>query len=86
LDSEGFQKFSSKNLVLLELDFPYSKKNKLSSEQIKHNESLADQYNPEGSFPKIVLVDDYKKALGIVQYKKNYSTDDIIEQIEKLTK
>ena len=60
LFSEGFQKFSSKNLVLLELDFPYSKKNKLSNDQIKHNESLADQYNPEGSFPKMLLVDDYK--------------------------
>ena len=84
LETDEFQLFSSQNLVVLQLDFPYSKKNKLSKEQTKHNEELADKYNSEGTFPKMILLDNSQESLGLVNYKKNYQTDDIIDQIKTL--
>ncbi len=54
--SEAFKAFAAVNLILVELDFPARKKNQLSQEQVKHNERLADKYNPQGVFPMVVLL------------------------------
>ena len=56
LDSEEFLKFAEDKLVLVRADFPRNKKNKLSSEQTKQNEALAEKYNTEGKFPLTVLI------------------------------
>ena len=84
LETETFEKFSTDNLVLLELDFPYKKKNKLSKEQTAHNENLAEKYNKKGSFPAMVLLDSNQKTIGTVHYKKNLKPEELIAQIEKL--
>lgn len=84
IESEEFQKYSSENLILLELDFPYSKKNKLSKEQTKHNEALADKYNSKGAFPKMILLDKEETVKGEVTYKKAYLPNDIVAQIKNL--
>jgi thioredoxin-related protein len=57
LDSEAFLKFAEDKLVLVRADFPRNKKNKLSPEQTKQNEALAEKYNREGKFPLTVLID-----------------------------
>src|SRR5258705_691249 len=44
-DSETFMKYADENLVLVNADFPRLKKNMLSKELQKQNESLADTYN-----------------------------------------
>ena len=53
----SFKNFAENNLVLINADFPRLKKNKLSKDQQKKNDKLADKYNPEGIFPYTVLLD-----------------------------
>ena len=55
-ESEAFLTRSEAQLVLVRADFPRSKKNQLSPEQVKHNEGLAEKYNPEGKFPFTLLL------------------------------
>ena len=62
-ESESFSSLAEKNLVLLRADFPRSKKNQLSKDQTKHNEILAEKYNPEGKFPFTLLLDSNGKVL-----------------------
>jgi len=70
---------------MLELDFPYRKKNQLPKEQKAHNEQLAEQYNQEGVFPKVVLLDAEKNIIGQLQYEKNMTAAQFIKQLEVLT-
>lgn len=62
-ESESFLSLAEKHLVLLRADFPRAKKNQLSKEQTKHNEALAEKYNPEGKFPFTLLLDSNGKVL-----------------------
>jgi thioredoxin-related protein len=55
-DSDAFEKLAEGSLVLLNADFPRSKKNQLPKETIHRNEDLANQYNPLGKFPYTVLL------------------------------
>lgn len=55
-DGNAFSKLADSSLVLVNADFPRNKKNQLSKEQQKHNETLADQYNPQGKFPFTLLL------------------------------
>jgi thioredoxin-related protein len=55
--SEAFNTIARERLILLGADFPRSKKNQLSKEQINHNEKLAEKYNPNGKFPLTLLLD-----------------------------
>jgi thioredoxin-related protein len=57
LESPEFEKFAEEELVILYLDFPAKKKNRLSDEQTAHNEALAARFNKDGSFPKALLMD-----------------------------
>ena len=65
-----FEAYAKENLVLLLLDFPRLKKNKLSDAQTKHNESMAAKYNNSGEFPLIVLVDTDGKVIAKTGYQK----------------
>jgi thioredoxin-related protein len=62
-DNESFKLFSDSNLVLVNADFPRSKKNRLSSKQQDLNNAMADQYNSLGKFPFTVLLDADGKVL-----------------------
>ncbi len=62
-ESEAFLNYADKELVLVRADFPRSAKNKLAAAQTNHNESLAERYNPTGSFPLTVLLDADGKML-----------------------
>ena len=55
--SEEFLAATKNKTVILYLDFPSKKKNKLSKEQTDNNEMWADKFNKSGSFPHIVLLD-----------------------------
>lgn len=69
-ETPEFEKYASDNLVLLLLDFPRLKKNKLSDDQTKHNESLAAKYNKTGEFPLVVLVDANGEVIAKTGYQK----------------
>jgi thioredoxin-related protein len=62
-ESETFFSKSDKQLVLVRADFPRSKKNQLSPDQTKHNEALAEKYNPDGKFPFTLLLDANGKVI-----------------------
>lgn len=68
LVTDEFQEYEKNNLVILYLDFPAKKKNKLSKEQTKHNEMLADQYNRSGRFPHIILLDKDGESIKTMAY------------------
>lgn len=67
---EEFKSFAKENYVLLLADFPRKKANKLSEEQQAKNDALAEQYNQQGFFPHVVVLDKTGKVLGKTGYKK----------------
>ncbi len=82
LATDEFVRFANEELVLLEADFPYKRKNKLSKEQTQHNEQLAEKYNQNGAFPKMVLLDGDGKVLEEMTYDERQSTQDYISYIK----
>ncbi len=84
LESEKFKSYSVNHLVLLELDFPYRKKNQLSKAQIAHNERLAENFNAKGIFPFVLLLDSSEDVIKVVTYKKGMSPDIFLEHITAL--
>jgi thioredoxin-related protein len=82
-EDPAFASYAEKNLVLVSADFPRLKKNRLSEEQTKQNEKLADKYNPEGRFPFTVLLDSKGKVLksweGLPRATGQSFTDEIIK-------
>lgn len=69
-EDDKFKSYAEENLVLLLLDFPRLKKNKLSDEQIRHNEAMASKYNTNGEFPLVVLVDAEGNVIAKTGYLK----------------
>jgi thioredoxin-related protein len=55
-NDSGFSKMADTTLLLVNADFPRSKKNKLDLKTEKQNNLLADKYNPQGKFPYTVLI------------------------------
>jgi thioredoxin-related protein len=62
-ESQTFLSMAEEHLILVRADFPRSKKNKLSSDQAKHNEALAERYNALGKFPLTLLIDANGKVI-----------------------
>jgi len=62
-ESDEFRSVAEKQLVLVRADFPRLKKNQLSKEQTKHNETLAEKYNPAGKFPLTLLLNANGKII-----------------------
>lgn len=83
-ESSAFENYAANNLVLVRADFPREKKNKLDEEQVKRNEILADKYNPEGTFPKTLLVDEQGKILKEWDGFPNESPEKFILQINNM--
>ena len=87
LDKEVFSKpefkeYASKNLVLLELDFPRMKK--MPPETVAQNERLAMKYGIQG-FPTVVVFDSDGKPLGALGYEQG-GPQVFIARLEKLRK
>lgn len=84
LESSEFENFASDNLVLVRADFPRQKKNQLSKDQVKLNETLADKYNADGKFPYTLLVDVDGKILKQWDGFPNETPDQFITDIKTL--
>lgn len=67
--TEEFKQYAAENYVLLKADFPQRKKNKLSKEQQIQNNQLAEEYNQNGYFPYVVVLNSNGKAIGSLGYK-----------------
>ncbi len=68
--SKVFQDLAKDTFVMVKVDFPKRKKNKLSDEQQAKNDQLAENYNPHGHFPYVVALDSNGKILGSAGYEK----------------
>ncbi len=84
LESNTFENYASDHLVLVRADFPRQKKNQLPKEQVKLNETLADQYNPDGKFPFTLLVDEQGKILRSWDGFPNETPDQFVSDINSV--
>lgn len=83
-ESEEFQKLSRNSFVMLKADFPRKKKNKLTKEQQKHNDKLAEKYNKYGNFPLVVVLDAQGNVKGKVGYE-NISPKEYYQKLKSLS-
>ncbi|HEV3411563.1 MAG TPA: thioredoxin family protein [Puia sp.] len=63
LDNATFLQMADTSLVLVNADFPRSKKNQLNSRQQALNNTMADEYNSQGKFPYTLLLNADGKVL-----------------------
>jgi thioredoxin-related protein len=63
LDNPDFLQMADSSLILVNADFPRSKKNQLSPQQQAINNSMADKYNSQGKFPYTLLLDANGKVM-----------------------
>jgi len=68
LDAKKFKTWGSEEVVILYLDFPAKKKNRLSKDQTAHNEALSEQYNKSGYLPYLLLIDSEENVIGNPKY------------------
>lgn len=80
LSDTTFENFAIHNLIVLKADFP--QKEKIPQALKSQYESLADQYNPNGIFPYIVLIASDRKLLGNINYQQQ-STAAFISELKK---
>ena len=81
LTDSGFVNYTKDRFVVYKADFPQRKK--LPEETIQRNETLAEQFNPQGYFPKIVLLNNKQELISAIPYSKQ-SAADFIAQIDQL--
>ncbi len=62
-ENKIFSEMADNSLVMINADFPRSKKNQLDKEKVKQNEILANKYNPNGLFPYTLLMTPDGKVL-----------------------
>tara|TARA_B100000767_G_scaffold268188_1_gene288049 strand:- start:1867 stop:2307 length:441 start_codon:yes stop_codon:yes gene_type:complete len=71
-----FISYASKNYLLFRADFTKRKKNRLPDQIQERNDLLANQYNPKGYFPMVVILSSNHKVIGNLGYDnlpvKNY--------------
>jgi thiamine biosynthesis lipoprotein len=79
LSDSDFVRFANRELVLFNADFPQRKK--LPKEISIQNERLAEQYNPDGIFPLLLLLKPDKTVLTSIDYI-DQSTEEFINQIK----
>ena len=82
LESQEFISEMKNKVVVLYLDFPARKKNKLSKEQTAHNEALAEKYNQSGLFPNIFLLDLENKIVANPKFA-GHSPSTFIQEFSK---
>jgi thioredoxin-related protein len=81
-DSETFNAYAAAHLQLVSVDFPRNKKYKLSKEQVEHNEMLAERYNPNGTFPFTILLDNEGNILKTWEGMPKGNAGDFVEALQ----
>jgi thioredoxin-related protein len=65
--TDTFMQFAAEHIVVLEADFPQRKR--ISIDTRAQNEALAERYNPEGSFPFLILLRSDRTPLRVFNYQ-----------------
>lgn len=80
LRSDEFKSYATENFIMLEVDFPRRKKNRLDKDQQAQNNALAVKYNQSGYVPFVVVLDGTGKVLGTTGYEKT-TPEDYIDRL-----
>jgi len=81
LENPDFIAFCRNRVVVLKADFP---QHQIQSEEVvKRNEKLAEKYNQEGAFPKILLLDKENQVIATIPYSRQ-NANDFLEQLQVL--
>lgn len=83
--SEVFKKESETKWVVYKADFPKKKANQLNPTLTESNKKLAAQYNSDGNFPLVVLLDKTGAVIGIEGFK-NIPAADYIQLLHSFEK
>jgi len=79
--NKAFLAYAKEKLIMFRADFPKRKKNQLNAAVKAVNQSLAEQYNPNGYFPWVVVFGNDKALKGTFVYTKD-PVSHYIEQIK----
>lgn len=83
LTDETFLAFAQDKLVLVNADFPRSKKNRLTELLKAQNAQLAERYNTKGVYPFTVLLDTKGRVLKSWEGKPKADAQRFAEEIAK---
>ena len=83
-ETDEFLKFADSSLVLLNADFPRSKKNQLSKEAQQKNDALAEKFNGAGQFPLTVLLTADGKVVHSWEGYPSNTNGSFIQQLKSL--
>ena len=82
IDSPAFKTFATEKLEVYNADFPRKKANQLTANTKAENEKLADQYNPNGNFPMILLLDSAGSIIKKWQGLPAISVEKFIKELQ----
>lgn len=85
-NSNSFANYASDYLVLVNVDFPRQNKNKLSKEQQKLNDEMAERYDPNGNFPYTLLLDENGRKLKTWDGFYKNGVQNFIDEIKAASK
>jgi thioredoxin-related protein len=83
--SAEFKAYAEEKLILVRADFPKKKANALPEDIKKGNLALAEQYNKEGYFPLVVVLDQTGKVLSKKGYENQTATK-YVSELQAITK
>jgi len=68
-ETGGFKEYAGEHLSLLNIDFPRRRKHQVPDEVQTYRNTLAEQYNPQGVFPLVLILDSDGKVKKELSYK-----------------
>ena len=75
----SYFKSNSSNFLVYFAKFPKRSKNKLNTKQQEENNKLAEKYNKQGVFPKIVIFSKDLKVIKELYYEKTIPEDYVLK-------
>ena len=82
LGAPEFKEYAKENLVLVNLDFPFRKQNKLPKDIQAYNDEKAARYNPDGKFPRVLLLDPDAEVIKEFTYKPGTAPAAFVEKLQ----
>lgn len=83
LSHDSFLRYAGGELVILRADFP--QRNKFPKELRMKYDALAEQYNPKGQFPHLVLIRPDRSVLSTLMYNDE-AVEDFVSMIDSQLK
>ena len=79
LSSDVFTSFAKDHVDIITADFP--QKTKLPKQEVMKNEALAEKYNPEGEFPRLVLLSEDESNSKVIRYT-NQTPEEFVAELK----